>query len=182
MRDYHRRRQIQQDGKQSGDNSHLRSEVKGQTHKFRLGLAQNLREWVPAKAKDQKQKRPSTKKGTPKAKRLGVRATSGPRISQGSPVDDFGTVTSPGTELAYRDNFLQTETRLDPQFWVERSDSVFDVAVLEQWLASLSLTLQSAALYNSPSSGLLDPFSSMSLLITPRTQLLLDHYCESCQL
>jgi hypothetical protein len=47
----------------------------------------------------------------------------------------------------------------------------------QQWLWNLEHFLQTDTLHNVPSSGALDPFNAMSLLITPRTQQLLHYYC-----
>jgi hypothetical protein len=49
---------------------------------------------------------------------------------------------------------------------------------VDQWLANLDFALQTSILYHSPGTGALDPFAAMSVLITPRTQLLLHHYCK----
>jgi hypothetical protein len=64
----------------------------------------------------------------------------------------------------------------------ESFDDEFDHAAIDQWLSSLDFSLQAAILKNSPASGVLDPFAAMSLLITPRTQLLLHYYCKSLRL
>jgi hypothetical protein len=47
----------------------------------------------------------------------------------------------------------------------------------QQWLWNLEYFLQTDTLHNAPSSGALDPFNAMSLLITPRTQQLLHYSC-----
>jgi hypothetical protein len=49
----------------------------------------------------------------------------------------------------------------------------------QEWISSLEYYLESSMLHQSPSSDMLDPFGAMSLLITPRTQRLLHHYCKS---
>jgi hypothetical protein len=46
-----------------------------------------------------------------------------------------------------------------------------------QWLWNLEYFLQTDTLHSVPSPGVLDPFNAMSLLITPRTQQLLQYYC-----
>jgi hypothetical protein len=48
----------------------------------------------------------------------------------------------------------------------------------QEWISSLEYYLESLMLHQSPSSGMLDLFGAMSLLITPRTQRLLHHYCK----
>jgi hypothetical protein len=47
----------------------------------------------------------------------------------------------------------------------------------QQWLWDLEYLLQTETFHNVPSSGVLDPFNAMSLLITTRTQQLLHYYC-----
>ena len=176
MRDYHRRRQIQLEGKQSGRVS-PRPGIKGQTHKFRLGLEKSLRPWIPVKAKKQirrqSQIEDASRKNTAKAN-----SSSSLGKLQNPRVESFQTEISPATRSEYTDAIECAESGLDVQSWTEPSSSEFYTATVFQWMSSLNLTLESAALYSSPSSGSIDPFSAMSLLITSRTQLLLHHYCK----
>jgi hypothetical protein len=51
-------------------------------------------------------------------------------------------------------------------------------APADRWLSSLDFAIQTSTLYHSPGTGILDPFAATSLVITPRTQVLIRHYCK----
>jgi hypothetical protein len=60
------------------------------------------------------------------------------------------------------------------------TESAYEVQFrkVEELLSNIQIFLKLSSLRRAVSPGVLDPFSAMSLLITPRTQLLLHHYCE----
>lgn len=165
MKDYHRRK-VQEIEENKHETLDQRSEppqlsAKAQTKKFRLGDERVLRPWEPKKGPSKKNKITRTAEG--KKKILGTR--SSPRSEE---------VTS--NKILFLGKETIDTSFLEPQDEEnESTDSIHKAT--EDWLTSLEYYLQTSMLHYSPSGGALDPFAAMSLLITPRTQHLLHHYC-----
>lgn len=155
MKDYHRRR-IQKFDENGVETLDHRPEpppisAKSQTQKFRLGYERVLRPWKPRKSERKKDK---------------VRTSSEEERKL------------PSKELPYR---VQDDVDTSHAGLVSKEDesSTSIHQATEAWLSSLEYYVQNSTLPSSPSNGMLDPFAAMSLLITPRTQRLLHHYCKS---
>jgi len=166
MKDYHRRRIQDIDDKR---HARLRQTLepraisaKAQTQKFRLGEERILRPWTP--------KRGGKKRGLDNAKPAGkMKALR----EQGSSVISGSQVSSPEDASHRHADRTLSEPRLK-EYGLNEPVS----QATQEWISSLEFYMESSILYRSPSSGMLDPFGAMSLLITPRTQRLLHHYCQ----
>ena len=171
MREYHRRRK---QGKASRVESRLAPKAplsaKSQTQKFRLGQEKILRPWVRVKPYvSKKAQTTSTSTGTtPEPEKKIDRnedRTFNKRSSEPSSFEttDYNNPT-----------FIDCE---GPTSDIEllRPNGDKPIAAVQRWMEP---SLQAFSPYNSPAAGVLDPFSAMSLVITPRTQLLLHHYCK----
>jgi hypothetical protein len=171
MREYHRRRK---QGKASRAESRLAPKAplsaKSQTQKFRLGREKILRPWVRVKPYvSKKAQTASTSTGITLESENEVdrneERTFNKRSSEFSSVEttDYNNPTFIDCEGATSEIEILRANRDKP------------MAAVQQWMES---SLQAFSPYNSPAAGVLDPFSAMSLAITPRTQLLLHHYCK----
>lgn len=160
MRDYHRRRMQKRDGRRStspmlNDGPVLLS-AKDQTHKFRF---------------DGSKKQHSLGSGARRIRKLAPKTAKIVR-----PHDEgllINTEPDDGQVLLRNGNEVQIEN----EDAVEEGahETLFDK--VERLLSSMKISLRLPSLYDPVAPGVLDPFSAMSLLITPRTQLLLHHYC-----
>jgi hypothetical protein len=171
MKEYHRRRK---QGKTSKLPSRLAPKAvpsaKSQIQKFRLGREKILRPWVRVKPYVSKKIQPSTSPTTTEnSENLGRDNGRGSerRSNKKSPETSRSKTTEYSSLkiITFRggnseDKYLQPD---EP------------IAAVQQWLES---SLETYSPYNNPANGVLDPFSAMSLIITPRTQLLLHHYCK----
>ncbi|KAH7363779.1 fungal-specific transcription factor domain-containing protein [Rhexocercosporidium sp. MPI-PUGE-AT-0058] len=160
MRDYHRRRTAKPD-------SDIRPKAtpqqplsaKAQTHKFRLGQEKILQPWVP------------------------VKSNPGGRSS--------GHINKAPKPLVRNDRKVALEMKTTPEevlsqpveiYFEEeaRHHDIFDTSLaegaLEPWFSAFDFVLKTSTLYDSPGAGRLDPFSATSLIITPRSELLIHHY------
>lgn len=158
MRQYHKKR-IDADGKAIPPVTMKISSLpvlsaKAQTRKFRLGQEKVLRPWTPVKARPKKD---GKHKVSPQ-RNSGVDVLS---ISdQGL---DFSAVA--GLDVMVPSGEVETSQEL-----IERTD-------VGRYL-SFHSNSQFVPLYQTPDSGSLDPFSSMSVRITPRMKMLIHHYCK----
>lgn len=150
MRDYHRRRVQGVDENELPAKKAAREppSVKSQTQKFRLGKEKILRPWVPVKLVVGK--RTSIK-----------REQKDPTLKQGSNSGSNISGTAPDVDKSYTTEAIPKQGGIFPPEF-----ELFD------------FTLKTTTIYDLPGAGRLDPFGAMSLLITPRTQLLLHHYCK----
>lgn len=176
MRDYHRRR-MQDESKEKNVLLSARREgkplsVKSQTLKFRLGQGSKnvLRPWMPVKK-------------TPLAKRAGASQKIVLVREKMPPMSKAQSVEQPALTMncvpwPNDDGEAHTELTFSRDTIDDRED-ILSEELQENWFSALDLTIKSSALYNSPGSETMDPFSSTSLVITPRRQLLLHHYCKS---
>jgi hypothetical protein len=163
MRDYHRRR-LQAAENEQGQSKDAQSHeqppsARSQVLKFRLGKEKVLRPWVPVKA-------------------ARINKTSSPG---GKDKESRKAVPNPRFKPVSFNSVMHNEVNGVQWMSHENAASEGNISTLEpldRWLSVLDLALRSSALGNSPSSGALDPFSTTALLITPRTQLLLHHYCK----
>ena len=171
MREYHQRRR---QGKVSRVESRLAPKTplsaKSQTQKFRLGREKILRPWVRVKPYvSKKAQTASTSTGTtPESKNEidhNEERTFNKRSSEPSSYETAG----------YINPTLNDCEGTTSEIKLLRPNSDKPIAVAQQWIES---SLQAFSPYNSPAAGVLDPFSAMSLVVTPRTQLLLHHYCK----
>lgn len=166
MHDYHRRR-VSAKGKAvpvRRPPPPIVLSAKAQTQKFRLGREKVLRPWVAVKSK------------------LGRRQAA--ELSLQNKVHDQRQEADQEVKVQYTLD-VQDESKLLGSF---QGLSAEDVVVarlpsrteseVEQSSPVYDFFLPVATLYDSPSSGRVDPFAAMSLLITPRTQMLMHHYCE----
>jgi hypothetical protein len=164
MRDYHRKR-VQR----TYQNEHTIQEpalkppsAKAQTHKFRFGKDKGLRPWVPVK-------------GPPGKRRRAIRG-------RGKSLDEEKTHEI----LSAASSVIRGQLLLDSPPSAEESTSMpcggteLATPPADKWLSRLDFAIQMSMLYNSPGTGFLDPFAATSLLITPRTQVLIHHYCKLC--
>lgn len=162
MRDYHRRR-IQ---KATHPNNIIQDPVpkepsaKGQTHKFRFGKEKGLRPWVPVK-------------GPPGKRRQAGRGRGKVSISEAS--DEFSNTSSSMNNGRLPPDSTAPDQQLS---FMSSSETGPVTGSADQWLSSLDFAVQTSVLYHSPGAGFLDPFATTSLLITPRTQVLIHHYCK----
>jgi hypothetical protein len=164
MRDYHRRR-VQKIN--LNESSIQAPELKppsgkGQTHKFRFGKDKGLRPWVPVKG--------------PHGKRRYAPRGRGKTLEAEKSIE----ISNAGSSIN-RDQFL-----LDSPSPAQKSTFMLFAGIelatppADKWLPSLDFAIQTSSLYHSPGIGYLDPFAATSLLITPRTQVLIHHYCKQC--
>jgi hypothetical protein len=164
MRDYHRRRvQRTNQNENTIQTPALKPpSAKGQTHKFRFGKDKGLRPWVPVKSPPGK-RRPATR-GRGKA----LDAEKSHEISKAASSISRGQFLLDSRPSAQESIFM-------PFTGIELATSPAD-----KWLSSLGFAIQTSNLYHAPGTGYLDPFAATSLLITPRTQVLIHHYCKLC--
>jgi hypothetical protein len=173
MKDYHRRRKGAEGAKEA-NTSHVSAltSAKAMSGKFRFGQERVLRPWKPVKALRGKGKGrvlPASAIGRkPRNPTFKLQVLQQPNEIKG---ESAGVV--------WVDNNLQIDPTAIPLIHDElQLDSSPDQDPVDQWLANLDFALQTSILYHSPGTGALDPFAAMSVLITPRTQLLLHHYCK----
>lgn len=169
MRDYHRRR------KQRGSSSmpktlnpRVAPSAQSQTQKFRLNREKILRHWVRVKpyVGRKAQKALAKSDAPPSAKSNGVAKT-------GSASElDVGHQNSQTTLLGENPDKIQSP-ELQPATDLPKRCEKQSVAAEQQ------SRVATIPIFQNPAPGVLDPFSAMSLLITPRTQVLLHHYCKS---
>jgi hypothetical protein len=172
MREYHRRRK---QGKTLPTNKTTSPKptlsAKSQTQKFRLGREKNLQPWVRVKPFLGKKNQVTSHK-----------SNSPVRISVSDQPNHHKTgQESIPPERQIRERETQKPEALDhAQTDADVATSNFDpeLPVAPQWLSASESSTETTSLYQSPATGVLDPFSAISLPITPRTQLLLHHYCE----
>lgn len=164
MRDYHRRRvQRTNQNENTIQTPALKPpSAKGQTHKFRFVKDKGLRPWVPVKGPPGKRRHATRGRGkawdAEKSHEISNAASS---ISRGQ----FLLDSRPSAQ----------ESTFMPFTGIELATSPAD-----KWLSSLDLAIQTSNLYHAPGTGYLDPFAATSLLITPRTHVLIHHYCKLC--
>jgi hypothetical protein len=161
MRDYHRRRvqRATQSENPIQDPPPRPPSAKAQTHKFRFGREKGLRPWVPVKGPPGKRKH----------------AGSG----RGKALNPYRSHEVPSASSVNGGQLSLDSTVPDPEFAsMSFSETGPPTASADKWLSSLDFAIQTSILYLSPGTGLLDPFAATSLLITPRTQVLIHHYCK----
>lgn len=176
MRDYHRRRMQKNDEydvkKREQNQNHRPLSAKAQTSKFRLGQEKGkaLEPFVPVKS----------------GAASGLKGRRGIRKSKSDEKDgEEENVKKPGSRraksisqvfqrIAFEED--QNDENLDFNVWGEES---FDERTQESLPYYEEYFGSSLASY-SPGAGSIDPFNTTALLITPRIQLILHHYCE-CQ-
>ena len=166
MKDYHQRRRTQNQNGAEGElrrlsQSRSPSSAKSLTQKFRSGQGKGLRLWKPVKPPARKHR--DGKNGLARGRSRTRRSPQ--RIS----LDD----SSVGVEWNHEYNEIAS-THASPTYTVIGAND----KLIDEWKDNLDLALHTSMLYDSPGTGVLDPFDAMSLLITPRVQLLLHHYCE----
>ncbi|TAQ87701.1 hypothetical protein B7494_g3981 [Chlorociboria aeruginascens] len=174
MRDFHRRR-LQGSGSkvtESSSDERKAKDVKAQMGRFRLVESkQGGMKSVPSKS----QERQKPDNYIPNTRRSRKKSLAGSR-SRRKHVDRIGdSAASQANDPSLLVSAGSSAPELDgniPDF----VDHPSDVRSIAKWLGSLNLSLEDAALYQSPGSGRLDPFSAMSLLITPHIQVLLHYY------
>lgn len=175
MREYHRRRK---QGKISKTEAIIAQKAplsaKSQTQKFRLDREKVLRPWVRVKPYVPKKSQTASTKSNvtrPSEPNDGWKHPSQPDLD---PQYSRTTLLEENTE-----SIQSTETITETGLLTSRNEKHTDV-VYER-MQALKSALETISIYQNPASGVLDPFSAMSLLITPRTQLLLHHYCKFIQ-
>lgn len=173
MKDYHRRRKGA-GGAKEGNASHVPTPIsaKAMSGKFRFGRERVLRPWKPVKALRGKGKGrvlPASAMGSkPRNPTFKLHVLQQPNEIEGK-----------SAHVEWLDDISLADSAAMPSVLDElQSDPLPDQDPVDQWLANLDFALQTSILYHSPGTGALDPFASMSVLITPRTQLLLHHYCK----
>jgi hypothetical protein len=175
MKDYHRRRKGAGSAKEGNETSHVPAPIsaKAMSGKFRFGQERVLRPWKPVKAlrgKGKGRALPASAVG-----RKPRNPTFKPQVLQ-QPNEIEGESAA---NVGWLDDSVQIDPAAMPSTHGElQLDPSPDQDPVDQWLANLDFALQTSILYHSPGTGALDPFAAMSVLITPRTQLLLHHYCK----
>ena len=166
MKEYHRRRKL---GKTSTSEDFIRNKppsAKAQTQKFRLDQEKILRPWVRMKSYVGKK-----------------RETTSPKLDGIKKSPSKHAVPNPNSHQETEEEATTFGNREDETEAPENLEHAgnFDSALplVQQWRLTLESSLETTSLFAIPSTGALDPFSAMSLLITPRIQLLLHHYCLS---
>ncbi len=151
MRDYHRRRVqgVNENELPARKAAREPPSAKSQTQKFRLGKEKVLGPWVPVKLA--------------MARRVAIKSEQQPTVQTRGSDTRRDLITAPDV---YHDKIYTTEVPTQQDDTIPSEFELFD------------FTLKTTTIYDSPGTGRLDPFSAMSLLITPRTQLLLHHYCK----
>jgi hypothetical protein len=174
MKDYHRRRKRAGRAKEGNETSHVPAPLsaKAMSGKFRFGQERVLRPWKPVKALRGKGKGrvlPSSAIGSkPRNPTFKLQVLQQPNEIEGE-----------SAHVEWLGDTTQADSAAMPSVLEElQSDPLPDQDPVDQWLANLDFALQTSILYHSPGAGALDPFAAMSVLITPRTQLLLHHYCK----
>jgi len=164
MRDYHRRRvqKTTQNEHSTLGSTPKPPSAKAQTHKFRFGKEKGLRPWVPVKGSPKKRRK--TSEG--QQNRLDLKKPGQPSNTS---VSTYRSQLPP--ILAHSNQTLASAS-------FQESKPI--AASADQWLSSLAFAIQTSTLFRAPGSGFLDPFAATSLLITPRTQVLIHHYCKFC--
>ncbi|KAN0122911.1 Fungal specific transcription factor domain containing protein [Hyaloscypha variabilis] len=160
MRDYHRRRMqkaTRNDVPISGPAPKPPS-AKGQTHKFRFGGEKGLRPWVPVKGPPGKRRKTGKGRGT-------VLGSA-----------EVGQISNASTPI--NRGQLPPDSALSNQEFTSTSLKEYEPVApnADKWLSSLAFAIETSTLFRTPGSGFLDPFAATSLLITPRTQILIHHY------
>jgi hypothetical protein len=175
MKDYHRRRKGT-GGAKEAKTSHVPTptSAKAMSGKFRFGQERVLRPWKPVKALRGKGKArvlPSSGIGrNPRNPTFKLQV-----LQQSNEIEG----ESESAHVEWLDDSAQAGSAAMPSVLDElQSDPLPDQDPVDHWLANLDFALQTSILYHSPGTGALDPFAAMSVLITPRTQLLLHHYCK----
>lgn len=165
MLDFHRRRRQGVEAPLTGHGTEkgTQKERQGQTNKMKLGPT-GLQQWKP-------RKRAKAKESVKIPVRLSnenVVDTSPDSIAPIGEFQETGQDQIQGVQSSERISASQTSTNEQPS--VEDNET--------QWLIRLNESSGSVALPQTVSAGLIDPFSVVSLLIKPRTQLLLYYYCK----
>jgi hypothetical protein len=168
MRDYHRRRIQKRSGQRStsptSSSIPISLSAKDQTHRFRFDGHSRRHSW--------NRRANRTRKLAPRTERnVQYDETKNEGLLKRKLVDDIhisffkssSAVDGPGLPLGDKPG----QTIHEIQF-----------RTVEQLLSSIKVSLEVSSLYHSVAPGVLEPFSAVSLLITPRTQLLLHHYCK----
>jgi len=176
MKDYHRRRRGAGRAEEGNETSHVPTPIsaKAMSGKFRFGQERVLRPWKPVKAL----------RGRGKGKGRVLPATVIGRKPR-NPTFKLQVLQQPNeieggfAEVQWFDDTAQVDPAAMPSTHDElQTNPLPDQDPVDQWLANLDFALQTSILYHSPGAGALDPFAAMSVLITPRTQILLHHYCK----
>ena len=167
MREYHRRRKHSKTWP-TPELEVTKEPLSGQpqTLKFRLDREKTLQPWVRIKPFTGKNDRAALHKRENVEKVVPQPSVSHRHNHQGTEKEPTSS-GSPDVEEEVLES-LEQSGNLDSA-----------LPLVKQWHSAFRSLLHNTPLYQNPSMGALDPFSSMALLITPRTQLLLHHYCES---
>jgi hypothetical protein len=178
MLEFHRRKRDRKNGQ--GATSDVSSERVvgsgvGQTSKLKFG-PEGLQTWKPRKRKkdvviEGQALLKSTRSGTGKTVVAGSSRASIAPNKQYSRSRDRSHETLALKSSGIQDE-LDTNTIEDVEEVVGRGGST------PQWLRKLDVSFGAIALGPTPNAGAMDPFNVVSLLINPRTQVLLYYYCE----
>lgn len=153
MRDYHRRRTENPGGGiEPKPISQKPLTAKAQTRKFRLGQEKMLQPWAPVKSS------PSQRSFANRDSEIKT------------PTEIKANVESNQVHLRVSDRRHHSS----PQGPGDRFPAEMSI---DPWPSVSDFVLKTTNLYHSPGIGRLDPFSATSLIITPRAQLLIHHYC-----
>ncbi|KAH9212874.1 fungal-specific transcription factor domain-containing protein [Leptodontidium sp. 2 PMI_412] len=162
MRDYHRRRTGNADGDiQSKPIPQKPLSAKAQTRKFRLGEENTLRPWVPVKSE------------------LGRRPSVYKRDAHNSPGRNETSIEPRSSKPIHEDDVTIRSRSSREEEDKESQESVSTYLAkgsIDPWFSTIDFILKTSNLYDSPGAGRLDPFSAMSLIMTPRAETLIHHY------
>jgi hypothetical protein len=178
MKDYHRRRKVGGKAKDGNDPSQVPTPTSAECMigKFRFGQERVLRPWKPVKA--------ARGKGKGRGRNLAASASGTERrnptfklqvLQQPNGIEgESGRVEWLNTTQVDPEAISSTLGELPPDLLRDQDPLI----PIDHSDINLGFALQTQSLYHSPSTGAFDPFAAMSVLVTPRTQLLLHHYCK----
>jgi hypothetical protein len=177
MRDYHRRRLERLKGDESTTSStrnvRMPLTAKEQTSKFRISRPGNQHSWVRGT--------PLVRKGAPIKKRdVRHNNVDNDEKFRGWNLSRAFQISRPNNRSILDSHDSRLHSTSTGWYGSEFAETTSEVEYrnVERLLSSVEVSLQLSSIYNSVAPGVLDPFSSMSLPISPRTQLLMHHYCK----
>ena len=174
MRNYHRRRIQKRNGQRStspnASSIPVLLNAKEQTHKFRIDGGSSLRFY---------------RRGTNRVRKLVPRTEQNarPQVSRNEQnlewklLGDIQVALSKSTSATDNLNYSSYTLSTSREGGPTETSYEIQFRKVEELLLNIKVSLALPPLCRAVAPGVLDPFSAMSLLITPRTQLLLHHYC-----
>lgn len=176
MRDYHRRRIQKRNGQRSTSPTSTSIpaslSAKDQTHKFRIDGGSKERQWGRGGH--------PVRKLAPRTAEIAQHDMASNKSFKGkSRLDDIDISLQKSHPVADDPSYYLFSKPSSISLGGEPGETIHEIQFGQvEHLFSMNTSSELPILYNSVAPGSLDPFSAMSLVITPRTQLLLHHYCK----